>query len=377
MAKKTPRSGPMRIGALAARTGISRETIHFYLREGLLPRPRKAARNTAFYDHSHVERLLLIKRLQNERFLPLSVIRRLLSGGRGGSAEDLDLRVQVATLADEALPPEELSEREIRRRTGLSAAELARAAALELVAPSARGGQTYYSAEDARVLELLGQAVHEAGYDFELAVQSFALYARHIAALERDEARLVFDRLLAAPNPIALVEALRRGREVQSRFLAATRARRLRREIDDYLGQIEHAVAVSGGASAFPLSDSMLARRGHAARVQRLEAEARTDPAAAAQLVALEYGVGRSAAELSVLAQRLRQRHGEQPELVLFQGLALVDAGEFEAGIALLGRACALAPGSALAHAALGSAHVRRARRMLLEAGAQAALREV
>ncbi len=71
----------MRIGELADRTGISRETIHFYLREGLLPRPRKAGRNMAFYEDAHVERLLLIKRLQNEKFLPLARIKDLLAGG--------------------------------------------------------------------------------------------------------------------------------------------------------------------------------------------------------------------------------------------------------------------------------------------------------
>src|ERR1051325_3765765 len=99
----------MRIGALSARTGISRETIHFYLREGLLPRPRKAARNLAFYEEKHVERLLLIKRLQNEKFLPLSVIKRLLAGGRvsGAGGDDLDLIVHLAALTESGQPPGE------------------------------------------------------------------------------------------------------------------------------------------------------------------------------------------------------------------------------------------------------------------------------
>src|SRR5215468_5002710 len=85
----------MRIGELAERTGISRETIHFYLREGLLPRPRKAGRNMAFYEDTHVERLLLIKRLQNEKFLPLARIKDLLAG-QGGA--DADLVAELHTL---------------------------------------------------------------------------------------------------------------------------------------------------------------------------------------------------------------------------------------------------------------------------------------
>jgi DNA-binding transcriptional MerR regulator len=365
----------MRIGELARRSGVSRETIHFYLREGLLPRSRKAGRNMAFYDEAHLERLLLIKRLQNERFLPLFQIKRLLSGGAGQALADLDLIGHLSALAGGEPVPGELGEREIRRRTGLSAEKLARAAALGLVTPVRRGGQTAYSAEDARVLDLLGEAVREVGYDFELAAQSFALYLEHMKKLVRDEAQLVLGRLMTAPSPIALVETLRRARELQLRILGVARARWLKPELEHYLAQVEHSVAVSGGPSAFPLSETLLAALGHPARVRRLQETARESPRAACALVALEYQVGHIE-ELTELAQKMRQRHGELGELVLYQGAALVDIGEFEAGIALLRRAVELLPESALVRATLGSAQVRRARRTLLEAGAVTAMRE-
>ncbi len=38
---------PLRMAELSARSGMPRETIHFYLREGLLPRPRKGGRTVA------------------------------------------------------------------------------------------------------------------------------------------------------------------------------------------------------------------------------------------------------------------------------------------------------------------------------------------
>lgn len=65
---------------LETRSGVGRETIRFYIREGLLPEPARAARNSASYSEAHVARLGLIKRLQEERFLPLAVIRGLLDG---------------------------------------------------------------------------------------------------------------------------------------------------------------------------------------------------------------------------------------------------------------------------------------------------------
>ena len=70
----------MRMRELESRSGVGRETIRFYIREGLLPEPARAARNSASYDEAHVTRLTLIKRLQEERFLPLAVIRGLLDG---------------------------------------------------------------------------------------------------------------------------------------------------------------------------------------------------------------------------------------------------------------------------------------------------------
>ena len=52
-------------------TGIGRETIRYYIREGLLPE-RCGQRNVATYGREHVKQLNLIRRLR-ERHLPLSV----------------------------------------------------------------------------------------------------------------------------------------------------------------------------------------------------------------------------------------------------------------------------------------------------------------
>ncbi len=77
----------MRMRELEARSGVGRETIRFYIRGGLLPEPARAARNSASYSEAHVTRLVAIKRLQEERFLPLAVIRGLLDREDGGDAD--------------------------------------------------------------------------------------------------------------------------------------------------------------------------------------------------------------------------------------------------------------------------------------------------
>ncbi len=73
----------MRMRELEKASGVGRETIRYYIREGLLPEPMRASRNSAFYSEEHVARLKLIKQLQEERFLPLSVIRNVLDAKEG------------------------------------------------------------------------------------------------------------------------------------------------------------------------------------------------------------------------------------------------------------------------------------------------------
>jgi len=62
------------MSGLIRRTGIPRTSIHFYLREGLLPRPHKTAVNRALYTQDHVDLLLRIKALQ-DKGLSLAEIR--------------------------------------------------------------------------------------------------------------------------------------------------------------------------------------------------------------------------------------------------------------------------------------------------------------
>ena len=45
---------PLKMRDLERETGVGREAIRFYLREGLLPEPTRPARNVAHYTQEHV-----------------------------------------------------------------------------------------------------------------------------------------------------------------------------------------------------------------------------------------------------------------------------------------------------------------------------------
>ncbi len=73
------RSRPgLSIGELMSRTGVTRATVHHYADLGLLPLAARPNRRMAYYDPACVERIELIQDLQSKRFLPLSVIKRIL-----------------------------------------------------------------------------------------------------------------------------------------------------------------------------------------------------------------------------------------------------------------------------------------------------------
>src|SRR6202171_1179034 len=71
----------LKISELAQRSGVSAGTIRYYLREGLLGGGNdivRTSRNMAYYPAQYVQRIELIKRLQEERFMPLRVIKDAL-----------------------------------------------------------------------------------------------------------------------------------------------------------------------------------------------------------------------------------------------------------------------------------------------------------
>ena len=72
----------LKISELAEASGVSAGTIKHYLREGLLGRGDgivRTAPNMAWYPPEYVGRIRLVKRLQEERFLPLRRIKELLA----------------------------------------------------------------------------------------------------------------------------------------------------------------------------------------------------------------------------------------------------------------------------------------------------------
>ena len=77
MSNTTSRANEISIGELSTRTGVNIETIRYYERSGVMPRPPRTAGGRRTYDETFVKRLFFVSRSRQLGF-SLDEIRSLL-----------------------------------------------------------------------------------------------------------------------------------------------------------------------------------------------------------------------------------------------------------------------------------------------------------
>lgn len=80
----------MRIGELAQQTGCQVETIRYYEREGILPKPQRGQNNYRLYGEPHQRRLQFVRRCRDLGF-SLEEVRTLLDMINGGTQSCADV----------------------------------------------------------------------------------------------------------------------------------------------------------------------------------------------------------------------------------------------------------------------------------------------
>ena len=187
--------GRLRISELAERSGVSAATIKHYLREGLLGDEDdvlRTSRNMAYYPEQFVERVRLIKRLQEERFMPLRVIREVLATDPERALRLIELEDRILERAIEASETGRVSRSRARETYGVPANVLDRLEALEILSPNARG----YDADDVAIIEAISR-FRAGGYEETLGftVYDTLRYRQALEPLVEEEVRVLLERL--------------------------------------------------------------------------------------------------------------------------------------------------------------------------------------
>lgn len=109
------RPSDLKAGELARRTGVSKDTLRFYEREGLLPRPERLPNNYRVYPAGTVEHVLWLRRVLASGFTVEELSRILAERNRGGipcrkvrelgaaKLEELDERLRELQAARDSL----------------------------------------------------------------------------------------------------------------------------------------------------------------------------------------------------------------------------------------------------------------------------------
>jgi DNA-binding transcriptional MerR regulator len=202
------RNGLLKMSELAERSGVSAGTIKHYLREGLLPEPVRTSRNMAYYPPDFVERVRLIKQLQEERFMPLKVIKGVL---------------------DMAGEGERISAAELHRRYDIPREAIKRLGELGVLTPNSRG----YSPNDVKIVEAICR-FRAGGYDERIGftVYDTLRYKSALEGLVKEEVEVLLERLSGEMDADRAVELISAGVEPLQDLISALHSKLLLAELN-------------------------------------------------------------------------------------------------------------------------------------------------
>lgn len=210
----------LKISEVAARAGVPKATIAYYVREGLLPPPaRKTHRNMAYYSADFVERVKLIKTLQTERFLPLSVIKKMLAGKRG--VAEMRAFIDSRPLAPPVEAPVPTARKALLAASGLTPGDLAALRKAGLIANERRAR---FDAAESAVIRAVG-SLKKMGLDSAHGFHADALriYRESMEALARKEFSLFLSQVPAKHAGKDLLPIAQAAFEASSALLLSLR----------------------------------------------------------------------------------------------------------------------------------------------------------
>jgi DNA-binding transcriptional MerR regulator len=219
--------GMLKMSELAERSGVSAGTIKHYLREGLLGSDEeviRTSRNMAYYPPQFVERIQLIKRLQEERFMPLRVIRDVLGDSPERVERLIEFEDRILERAIEARETERVSRATIRKTYEMPQNVLDRLEELGVLTPGTSG----YDADDVAIIEAISR-FRAGGYEEAIGftVYDTIRYRDALAPLVEEEVRVLLDRLAGRVDEDRAVQIISSGAQPLHELIGAMHSKML------------------------------------------------------------------------------------------------------------------------------------------------------
>ena len=224
-------AGLLKMSELAERSGVSAGTIKHYLREGLLGGGGeivRTSRNMAYYPPDFVARIQLIKRLQEDRFMPLRVIKGMMDSEPDRARALIELEDRIIERAVAQREGERISVAEVRRRYDIPRNVLDRLAELGVLTPTSHG----YDTDDVKIIEAISR-FRAGGYDEQLGFTVFDTlrYRDALGPLVQEEVRTLLDRLAGEVEVERAVQIIAAGAEPLRDLIGAMHSKLLLAEL--------------------------------------------------------------------------------------------------------------------------------------------------
>jgi DNA-binding transcriptional MerR regulator len=219
--------GMLKMSELAERSGVSAGTIKHYLREGLLGEGddvKRTSRNMAYYPEEYVDRIQLIKRLQEERFMPLRVIRELMTADPERASRLIELEDRILELAISQRESARVSRSRVREAYDVPQNVLERLEEIQVLTPNARG----YDADDVAIIEAISR-FRAGGYEQAIGftVYDTLRYREALQPLVEEEVQVLLERLAGQVDVERAVEIIASGTEPLRELIGAMHSKLL------------------------------------------------------------------------------------------------------------------------------------------------------
>jgi len=234
-------SACLKMKDLTAQTGVSREAIHFYLREGLLPEPARPKPNVAHYTHEHVVRINTIKQLQQQRSLSLDTIKTMLQEfdyDALSASDDLAMfELSVHSHVNGSLPARDQDLHVVAAKAGLCVQSIQQLHDLGVISitQSAEGARVDF--RDADIVEQWGQLLNrgyqgKSGYDAQY-LKRFSDAINTLAEFEVEIFLNAFTGTLSEDTATMAAEGINLSNEILTRLHTQALMRFLRRRVEN------------------------------------------------------------------------------------------------------------------------------------------------